>query len=218
MSDKITFSELAVLYELNKRTSMKRLAAFPQELKYFVMLAMSIIGAENAKRVRETPQAVVDDSEGFVSKLLSLADAKSDERFRHVLETCLIESLKDELRFNCSNCLGFNKCLNMETLAVGELFMKRVNGDDSEALKKEISIAVEEALRKTPFADSDDAHHQCSRFEHNYSSSSVADVFGRYAEIAAALSQEYSLDYAKIQGIIIQLNMDFFEKSKTREN
>lgn len=218
MSDKITFSELAVLYELNKRASIKRLAAFSDDQKYFVMLAMSIVGAQNAKRVKETPQAVVDDSEGFVSKLLSLADAKSDDRFRHVLQACLLESLRDELRFNCTNCLGFNQCLNIESLTVGELFMKRVNGDESEALRKEISIAVEDALRKTPFVDCDNAHHQCSRFEHNYSSSSVADVFGRYAEIAAELKHEYNINYSEVQAAMLQLNMDFFEKSKTREN
>ncbi|MDX9713806.1 MAG: hypothetical protein RBT37_00085 [Dissulfurispiraceae bacterium] len=218
MPEQITFSELAVLYELNKRTSAQRLAAFPQELKYLVMLAMSIIGAENAKRVKETPDAVVQDSEGFVSKLLSLADAKADERFKEALELCLEESLRDELRFNCTNCLSFNQCIDMENLTVGELFMKRVNGDESEKLRSRISEAVENALKNTPFVDCDDAHKRCSRFEHNYSSSSVANVFGRYADMAAALSQEYGIDYTKIQGIILQLNMDFFEKSRSREN
>ncbi|MBN2653668.1 MAG: hypothetical protein JXR79_00935 [Nitrospirae bacterium] len=218
MSDKITFSELALLYELNKRTSAKRLASFPEELKYFVMLAMSIVGAENAKRINETPQAVVDDSEGFVSKLLSLADAKSDDRFRHVLESCLIESLKDELRFNCTNCLNFNRCIDINSLSVGELFMKRMGGDESESLRKEISIAVENALKNTPYAESEDAHKHCSRFEHNYSSTSVAEVFGRYAEIATELKHEYNLDYSEVQAAMLQLNMDFYEKSKSREN
>jgi len=218
MEDKIAFSELAMLYELNKRCSFKRLAAFSDDQKYFVMLAMSIVGAQNAKRVKETPQAVVDDSEGFVSKLLSLADAKSDDRFRHVLQACLLESLRDELRFNCTNCLNFNKCIGIESLSVGELFMKRVNGDESESLRKEISIAVEEALKKTPYAESEDAHKHCSRFEHNYSSSSVADVFGRYAEIAAELKHEYNINYSEVQAAMLQLNMDFYEKSKSREN
>lgn len=214
MSDKKTFAQLAVMYELNTRELKKKFALFPEELRYYGILAGSIIGAENAKRVRETPRAVVENSEGFVSKLLEMTGPDAGGTFTRVLETFLVETLKDELRFNCLNCRDFTRCLDIEHLPAGELFQRRVQGEETEALKKEISALIDSALEKTPHVHTDEAHLLCRDFVHNYSCTSVGEVFGRYAEIAAALRQDYGIDYAKIQQQMIDLNMQFCEKSR----
>lgn len=70
--DKRTYSSYAVLCELNKREFERKLTSFPAELRYYVVLANSIIGFENAKRLEEIPNAVVKDAEEFVSKLLAM--------------------------------------------------------------------------------------------------------------------------------------------------
>jgi len=44
-----------------------------------------------------------------------------------VLGKYLLETLKDELKFCCLNCRFFDRCLDMENLSVGELFLRRVN-------------------------------------------------------------------------------------------
>ncbi|MEW6117121.1 MAG: hypothetical protein AB1553_09505 [Nitrospirota bacterium] len=214
MSDRITFSQLAILYELNDRELKRKLTEFPEELHYYVILASSIIGAENSKRVKETPPEVIQSSEEFASKLMELTSAIPDTTFRNILETCLIETLKDELRFNCPNCRDFNRCLDLEHLPVGDLFQRRVQGEETEGLKKEISAQIAGALKKTPHIATDEAHLLCRDFVHNYSSTSVGGVFGRYADIAAALRQDFGIDYAKIQQQMVELNMQFFEKSK----
>lgn len=214
MADEAAFTHLAILCELNDREFKKKLALFPEELRYYVILASSIVGAENSKRVQETPQAVVADSAGFVERLLEVAGAGPDEAFRTVLETYLIETLKDELRFNCPNCRGFNACLGVENLtAIGELFRRRVQGDETEELKAEIKALINEALKKTPHLNTDEAPLKCRDFVHHYSSRSVAELFGRYADIGAALRREYGLDYAALQQRIIALNMEFHKKS-----
>src|SRR3990172_3091363 len=103
MPDTKTYSSFAVLYELNNREFKRKLGLFPAELRYYVVLANSIIGAENAKRVEETPEAVVEDGREFVSKLLEVAAPEQDDAFRDILETYLIETMKDELRYCCPN-------------------------------------------------------------------------------------------------------------------
>ncbi|MFA5354457.1 MAG: hypothetical protein WC291_09520 [Thermodesulfovibrionales bacterium] len=213
MSKEKTLTELAILYELSDRDFRRKLALFPEELRYYVVLANSIIGAENSKRVRETPAAVAEDSEGFVSQLLKVMPPGQDETFRAVLERCLAETLKDELRFNCPNCCAFARCLDMADLNVGRLFSRRVNGEETEDLKAEIRAEIELALERTPYLNTDEADLLCSDFSHSYSSASAGEVFGRYAEIAASLHHDFGIDYRSFQQQMLSLNMEFHEKS-----
>jgi hypothetical protein len=203
------YSSYAIMYELNSREFRKRLGLFPEELRYYVILANSIIGAENAKRVAGTPAAVIKDGEEFVEKLLGMVDPEQDSLFREVLETYLVETIKDELRYCCPNCARFEECLDIESLAVGGLFERRVNGEETAELKQEIVRQVDVALERTPHVDTDMAHRLCEKFSHQYSASDIGEVFGRYAEIAAVLRHSFGIDYRKIQQKMVLLNMEF---------
>lgn len=186
---------------------------FPEDLRYYVILAGSIIGSENSKRIKEAPEGIAEDGERFVSKLLELKGPETDGAFMEILETYLIETLKDELRFCCPNCLNFNKCLGIENLSVGELFKRRANGKETDEIKRNIKIQIENALQKTPHINTDEAHKLCKDFIHQYNTSDIGEVFGRYADIAAKLQNEYGIDYRKIQQQMVAINMEFYEKS-----
>jgi hypothetical protein len=213
MTDDRTYSSYAVLYELNNREFKRKLGLFPAEMRYYVILANSIIGSENAKRLKETPEAVVADSQEFVSKLMGIAAPEQDDAFREVLETYLIETMRDELRYCCSNCAEFNRCIDIENLAVGTLFKRRADGEETDDLKKETALQIENALKRTPYLDADSAHKLCKDFRHQYTLSGIGEVFGRYSEIAAELRDSFGIDYKKIQQAMVVLNMEFFEKS-----
>jgi len=212
MSDNKTFSLLAILHEINDREFKKKLAGFPEDLHYYATLAAGIIGAENSKRISETPEGVSKSSEEFVSNLLELTDVGAEDRFMKVLETYLLDTLKDELKFCCCNCLCFNKCLDIENLSVGDLFKRRVHGEETVQIRTEISRQVSDALMKTPYVGSDDAHLKCRDFRHQYSASSIGEVFGRYSDIAADLHNRYGIDYQKILQQMIEVNMAFVER------
>lgn len=216
MPDNRTLSLYAILYELNEMEFHRKLHMFPEELRYYVILAGSIIGSENSKRVKETPEGIVEDAEGFVSKLLELTNTQ-DNAFRGILEAYLIETLKDELRFCCQNCLNFNKCLDIEDLSAGGLFKRRVNGEETDEIKRDIKIQVENALQKTPHINTDEVHKLCKDFMHQYNVSNIGEVFGRYADIAAKLQNDYDIDYKKVQQQMVSINMDFYSKS-TEQN
>jgi hypothetical protein len=217
MSETKTYSFFAVSYELNKREFRRKVGLFPEEMRYYVILANSIIGAENAKRVAETPEAVVEDSREFVEKLLSMVSPGGDDGFREVAETYLIETMKDELRFSCPNCENFGKCLDLEKLTVGLLFKRRASGEETEEIRMEIALQVDQALKNTPYIETDMAHELCKDFRHQYRASSVGEVFGRYSDIAAELHKSFGLDYGKIQKKMIEINMEFCEKNGGRE-
>ncbi len=214
MSETGTYSFYAVSFELNKREFRRKLGLFPEELRYYVILANSIIGSENAKRVAETPGAVIEDSREFTEKLLSMVSPEADEGFREVAETCLIEAMKDELRFSCPNCDNFGRCLDLENLPVGLLFRRRAEGEDTGEIRKEIAVQVDRALERTPYIDTDAAHESCRDFRHQYRSSNIGEVFGRYSDIAIELHRAFGLDYGKIQEKMIEINMEFCKKSK----
>jgi hypothetical protein len=213
MSDNKTFSLYAILYEINEREFQKKLHMFPEDLRYYVILAGSIIGSENSKRIKETPEGIVEDAGEFVSKLLELKVPETDGAFREILEKYLIETLNDELRFCCQNCRNFNKCLEIENLSVGGLFKRRANGEETDEIKKDIKIQVENALQNTPYIDTDEAHKLCKDFIHQYSISNIGDVFGRYADIAVKLQNDFGIDYMKIQQQMVAINMHFYSKS-----
>lgn len=214
MSETGIYSFFAVSYELNKREFIRKLGLFPDELRYYVILANSIIGSENAKRLAETPEAVVEDSAEFVSKLLSMISPE-DDSFREVAETYLIETMRDELRYCCPNCENFTRCLELENLTVGVLFKRRANGEETEEIRKEIAVQVDHALERTPYIDTDVAHELCSDFKHQYGVSTIGEVFGRYSDIALELHRSFGLDYGKIQQGMIELNMEFCERCST---
>lgn len=217
MSETLTYNFYAVSYELNKREFRRKLNLFPEEMRYYVVLANSLIGSENAKRVAETPQAVVEDGSEFVAKLLSLVEPEEDESFSRIVEVYLIETIKDELRFSCPNCENFSKCIDLENLTVGLLFKRRADGEDTEDIRKEIDLEVDRALKNTPYIDTDAAHELCKDFRHQYRTSGIGEVFGRYSDIALELSRSFGLDYGKIQKEMIQINMDFCEKQRLVE-
>lgn len=174
-------------------------------------VASSIIGAENAKRIRETPACVTENSENFVSKLLEITSFEDSDAFREVLGTYLVETLRGELAFCCLNCLLFERCLDVENLSVGELFHRRVNGEETAELREGISCEVEKVLRNTPYVSTGEAHRLCRDFVHQYNVSNVGEVFGRYADIAAGLHKQYGLYYKKFLQQVVSLNMSFFE-------
>jgi hypothetical protein len=213
MSGMKTYSSYAVLCELSRREFRKKLALFPEEMRPYVVLAAGVIGAELAKRSGETPEAVVRDGREFASDLLEIADPGQDESFRNVLETYLVETLKDELRYNCPNCANFHNCLDMEDLPVGSLFRRRTAGEETDELRKEIAFQVDRVLQRTPHIDTDSAQTQCKDFRHQYSADALGEVFGRYAGIAAGLQDAFGIDYRKVQQQMILLNMDFCRKS-----
>jgi len=203
---------MAILHEINRREFKKKLSLFSEDLHYFATVASSIVGAENAKRIRETPAGITENSEEFVSKLLEITSLEESDAFGDVLETWLIETLKDELKFCCLNCTRLNSCLDVENLSVGELFQRRVHGEETDALRKDISREVEKALENTPYVGSDEAHSLCKDFNHQYNASNVGELFGRYADIAVALQSQYGLDYKKFLQDMVTVNMAFFEK------
>ena len=200
-------------YEPNDREFQRKLHMFPEDLRYYVILAGSIIGSENSKRIKETPEGIVEDAEGFVSKLLELKGPETDGAFKGILEKYPIETLNDELRFCCPNCRNFNKCLEIENLSIGELFKRRVNGEETDEIKKDIKLQVENALRDTPYIDTDEAHKLCKDFIYQYSISNIGEVFGRYADIAATLQKDFGIDYREVQQQMVAINMDFYSKS-----
>lgn len=214
MTDNKHYSLLAVLHEINKRELRNKLNLFPEDLRYYATVAGSIIGAENAKRIRETPAGVTQNSEEFVSKLLELTSFEDIDSFREVLGNYLIETLKDELKFCCLNCRLFDSCLGTEELVVGGLFLRRVYGEETSEIREVISREVEKALLKTPYVASDEAHRLCRDFIHQYNASNVGEVFGRYANIALSLQQQFGLDYRKFLQETVSVNMAFFEKSQ----
>ncbi len=214
MPDRSTFSSLAILYELSAREFKRKINLFPEDLRYYVILASSIIGSENSKRVKETPGAVTEESADFVSRLLEIRSPEQDEIFRGILETCLIEALKDELKYSCMNCKGFDRCCDTDALQLGTLFQRRVNGDESEELKREIALQVDRALQGAPHMETDEAYALCTDFVHQYSVSRVGEVFGRYADIAAALQRDFGIAYTKVQQQMIAINMQFCEKAQ----
>lgn len=217
MSEMKQYSFFAVSRELNRREFKRKLGLFPEEMRYYVILANSVIGSENAKRVVGIPEAVVEDSREFTAKLLSLVTPGEDDGFREVAETYLIETMKEELRFSCPNCENFSRCLDLENLTVGPLFMRCANGGETAEMKNEISLQVDRALKKTPHIDTDAAHELCKDFKHQCRVSDIGEVFGRYADIAAELQKTFGLDYRKIQKKMIEVNMEFCEKSKGRQ-
>ena len=214
MEETKTYSSYAVMHELNRREFRKKLDLFPAALRHCVILAAGIIGAENAKRVKGTPAAAVKDGEDFVAELMEIVRPEQDDAFVGVLETFLIETMKDELRFCCSNCSNFDACLDLDHLSVGHLFKERSEGQDSDELKREIAIQLDHALLRTPHLATDSAHIFCKDFRHQYTASSIGAVFNRYTDIAAGLQHSFGIDYKKIQQEMISLNMDFYAKSK----
>jgi len=213
MTEIRTYASYAVLQELNRREFRRKLELFPAELRHYVILSEGIIGAANAKRIAETPASVVRDGEDFAAELLEIIDPGQDASFREVLETCLIMTMKDELRFCCANCTNFDACIDLDNLAVGRFFKQRSEGHDSEELKKEIAGRIDSALQKTPHLEADDAQSLCKDFRHQYTASSIGAVFNRYADIAAELQLSLGIDYRKIQQEMISLNMDFYAKN-----
>jgi len=212
MSNKF-YSLLAVLQEINRRELKKKLGLFPEDLHYYVTAAVGIIGSENAKRMKETPEGVKENSEEFIAKLLEMISIDETEAFREVLGTCLVETLRDELKFCCSNCTRFESCLDLENLSVGDLFSRRTKGEDTPEIRENISLEVETALEKTPYVASDEADRLCDRFSHQYRAGNIGEVFGRYRDIAMVLYTRYGLDYRRFLQDTIALNMDFTEKS-----
>jgi hypothetical protein len=215
MPDIKMYSLLAVLHEVNRRELQNKLALFPQDLHYYVTAASGIVGAENAKRLKETPEGVMRSSQEFVSELLEVMSIEDSAAFREILGTLLTESLKDELKFCCLNCAFFERCLDIENLSVGELFLRRVSGDETTELKAEITREVNEALRKIPYVLSHEAHKLCRDFLHQYNASNIAGIIGRYTEIAMRLRRDYGLDYAKFLHSVASINMVFFEDLPT---
>ncbi len=212
MTDMKIYASYALLQELNRREFRRKLVLFPDELRHFTILSAGIIGSANAKRVEETPAAVVRDGVDFAAEMLEVLNPGQDDTFRGVMETCLIETMKDELRFCCSNCANFNACIDLENLPVGHLFKKLTEGQDSDELKREIALRIDTALQNTPYLCADDAQNHCKDFRHQYTASSIGNVFNRYSDITAELQQLFGIDYRKIQQEMITLNMDFYAK------
>jgi hypothetical protein len=210
--DNSFYSLMAVLHEINRKELDNKLVLFPENLRCYVPAASGIVGSENARRIKETPAGVAKSSEEFVSKLLEVTSFEDTESFRTVLSTYLIATLKDELKFCCLNCLRFDKCLGIDDLSVGGLFRRRVQGEETRELRRDISREVEKALRNTPYIASDEAYRLCKDFNHQYNASNIGEVFGRYADIAVALQVQYGLDYKKFLQEIVSVNMTFFEK------
>ena len=211
VSDEKTFSLLAVLQEINDREFKKRLEDFPEKMHYYAVVASSIIGAENSKRILETPAGVAEQSEAFVSDLLNMTPVDGDDAFREILEVYIVKTLESELNFCCLNCRNFEQCLDVDNLSVGQLFKKRVQGDETTKTRQDISLLVEKALRNTPYTNSDDAHLLCHKFKHQYTASNIGEVFGRYAAIAADLKERFGIDYRAFQQQMLEINTSFFK-------
>lgn len=214
MKPHYSYSQLAVLMELNDRESRRKRELFPEELRYFAMLAGSIVGAELAQRVAETPDAVIQQSASFVRHLTELAPPADDGVFQEILATYLIETLKDELRFCCANCRSFDACVDTANLAVGDLFRRRAEGDDSEELKAEMRQQIEAALERTPYLNVEIADELCPHFVHTCTPAAIGTVISRYASIAAALRDAYGIDYRMVQSQLVEINLAFAERTK----
>lgn len=212
MSDYKRYSLLGLLHEINRREFKNKLSQFPEDLRYYATVANSIIGAENAKRISETPAGVAENSEEFVSGLLEITSLEDSGLFAAVLGTCLIETVKDELKFCCLNCTLFESCLDIGNHSVGALFYRRVHGEETSEIRENISREVESALRNAPFVFTDEAHRLCSDFSHQYNPSNIGEIFGRYTDIAQTLHNQYGLDYQGFLREIVSVNMIFFEK------
>ncbi len=223
MSDIRMYAVYAVFYELNRRELRKKLDRYPAEMHYSVVLANSIIGSENAKRVKETPEAAVREGNEFVARMLEVAGPGSDsgpgqdEGFAEVLETHLIETIQDELRCCCPNCVNFTTCLALEDLTLGRLFQRRVLGEETAEIKKEIALETEKTLGRTPYIDVDNAPDLCRDFRHQYAVSGIGEVFSRYADIAQGLREAFGLDYRRVQQAMILINMEFARKNSGAE-
>lgn len=209
-----TYATYAVMCELNSREFRRRLSLFPEDQRYQVVLASSIIGAQNAGKVEEIPAAVVAEGDEFVAKLLDMAGPEQGDAFKDVLEACLIETMKDELRYCCPNCANFSSCLNMENMPIGDLFRRRAEGEETDQLKKEIAYCIDHALQRTPHVESDSAHLLCGNFRHQYPATALGEVFNRYADIAIELQRSYGINYRQIQLEMVRINMDFVEKDR----
>jgi hypothetical protein len=133
---------------LTAGSSEKNWICFLLTASLVILLQVSLSG--NAKRVEETPATVVKDGEDFAAELLGMVNPGQDDTFRGVLETYLIETIKDELRFCCSNCSNFETCIDLKNLSVGPLFKERAEGRDSDDIKREIALRINQALQRTP--------------------------------------------------------------------
>jgi hypothetical protein len=213
MTDNSTYSLLAIFRELNDKEFRKKLALFPEDLRYYVVLAGGIVGTELSKRVQETPKAVVEEGGAFVSDMLNIATPGEDQVFKGILEAYLVATLRDELRFCCMNCREFEKCLDIGQLQLGELFQRRINGEETQELKDAITFQITEALSRTPYIDVEDAYGRFGQFAHQYSVASIGEVFGRYSDITATLQQKYGIDRGTVLHQMLSINMEFCEKS-----
>ncbi len=198
--------------ELSSREFRQKLLLFPDEQRHLAVLACSMVGAENARRLEEAPPGVVAQGGDFVEQMLGLTEAAQDKDFPAVLERCLIEALADELRFSCANCVSFIACLNLDASELGALFRQRVEGDRSDELRQRTDLLVNQALECTPHLADGDAHLRCPRFRHTCSPSTIGAVFNRYADIAAQLAETYGISYRNFQTELIRTNMEFSEQ------
>lgn len=214
MHETMKYASYAVMYELSNRDFKRKLGLFQEELRYYFILASGIIGAENARRMKEVPAGVAEDGEEFVTKLAAVAEPGKDDLFKGVLKTCLLETMKDELRCCCANCVRFNDCIDLPHLSIlGDLFRRRAEGEETDAMKKKIAREIDEALKKTPYWDSEDADHLCPDFSHHYRLARVGELFGRYSEIGMGLQAAFGLDYTALKREMISLNMAFAERA-----
>jgi len=113
---------MAILHEINKREFKKQALQISGGTPLFCNGGKQHHRSENAKRIRETPAGVTENSEAFVAKLLEITSFEESDAFREVLETCLVETLKDELKFCCLNCTRLNNCLDVEIFRSGNSF------------------------------------------------------------------------------------------------
>ncbi len=213
-NENLKYASYAILYELSNRDFRRKIGLIPEELRYYFILASGIIGAENARRMKEVPAGVAEDGEGFVTKLAAIADPEKGDLFKDVLRTCLLETMKDELRCCCPNCLHFNDCIDLPHLSIlGDLFRRRAEGEETEEIKKEIAREIKGALAKTPYWDSEDADRLCPDFSHHYQLARVGELFGSYSEIGIGLQAAFGLDYTALKRDMISLNMAFAERT-----
>ncbi len=94
------------------------------------------------------------------------------------------------------------------------LIKRCAHGGETDEVRKEIAFQIDSALKKAPYIDADTAYELCKDFSHQCRVSGIGEIFGRYSDIASELQKTYGLDYRKIQKRMIELNMEFCEKSK----